>query len=143
MDAMSPRTIALLAFDGLQALDLVGPHEVFTTANAVMRADAYDVRIVGRTSGPVVTDSGLAMVATAWPDPPPEYDTVMVPGGAATRRLAADAPEVRWLAAAATGTRRLATVCTGAFIAAKAGWPGGGWRRTGASPIVCNSSIPS
>lgn len=118
---MTARRIAVLAFDGVQALDVVGPHEVFSTANAVMRADAYDVRVVARNAGPVVSDSSLAIVATEWPDQRSSFDTVIVPGGSATRRLPPEAPEVAWLSAAAGRTRRLATVCTGAFIAARAG----------------------
>lgn len=118
---MTPRTISVLAFDGVQALDVVGPHEVFTTANAVMRTVAYDVNVVARAAGPVRSDSALSIVATAWPEARTRIDTVVVPGGSATRRLPADAPEVAWLAAIAGRTRRLATVCTGAFIAARAG----------------------
>lgn len=121
MDAVASRTIALVAFDGVQALDLVGPHEVFTTANAVMRSQTYDVDMVARAAGPVVSDSALTLIATAFPEVPPAYDTVIVPGGSATRRLAPDSPEVAWLALAARRTRRLATVCTGAFLAARAG----------------------
>lgn len=115
------RTIALLAYPGVQALDLVGPHEVFAVANQLSPGHAYDIRIVAASPGPVTSDSSLALVARSWSDVPVPCDTIVVPGGTATRQLAPDAAEVRWLAGTAPHARRLATVCTGAFIAAAAG----------------------
>ena len=69
------RTVLLVGFPGVQALDLVGPFEVFTGAS--LYADArtagtgYDVRIVAVGGAPVATGTGLTLVADPLPDPTP------------------------------------------------------------------------
>lgn len=115
--------MVILAFDDLQVIDLAGPHEVFSGARTATGSPAYDVRIAAASAGPVASESGLAIVAGWWGDLDPDepIDTIVVPGGPATRRMTAESPEVRWLAANAVRARRVATVCTGAFIAAMAG----------------------
>jgi transcriptional regulator GlxA family with amidase domain len=118
---MSSPVVALLAFPGMQALDLTGPHEVFTGANDELRRAAYDVRVLSHRGGPVACGSGLAMMTSPWSSLRRPIHTLVVPGGPATRTLAGDAPEVRWLRRVGPHVDRLATVCTGAFLAAQAG----------------------
>lgn len=55
--ASRPRTVAVVAFDGVQLLDVTGPAEVFTTAN-VFGAN-YDVRIISPDGADVCTSSGV------------------------------------------------------------------------------------
>src|SRR6478752_642977 len=118
---MEPATVAILAFEGMQALDLVGPHEVFTGADEALGRPVYDVRVVSRAGGPVDTSSGLTIATSPWASLPAAVHTLLVPGGPATRRLDAESPEVRWLADAGRRAERFATVCTGAFLGAGAG----------------------
>lgn len=118
---MRSAVVVLLAFPGMQALDLVGPHEVFTGANAEARRRLYDVRVVSQHGGPVATESGLAMMTSPWASLRGPIHTLVVPGGPATRTLAGDSPEVQWLRRASARAGRLATVCTGSFLAAHAG----------------------
>ncbi|MGI9597204.1 MAG: GlxA family transcriptional regulator [Acidimicrobiales bacterium] len=118
--------LSLVAYDGMQALDLTGPHEVFASANRV--ADGlgrpglrYEPTVVGPAGTAVTTESGLRLVA----DPPPRstgrIDTVLIPGGDSAPTLADDHPVVRWVAEAGKAAPRLACVCTGTFVAARAG----------------------
>lgn len=118
---MERTTVAILAFEGMQALDLVGPHEVFTGANDALGGDAYDVRVVSERGGPIDCSSGLTIGSSPWSGLRATPHTLIVPGGPATRRLGPDSPEVRWLAAAGSDVDRLAAVCTGAFLGACAG----------------------
>jgi transcriptional regulator GlxA family with amidase domain len=118
---MAPPVIALFAFPGLQALDLVGPHEVFSGANAEAGRRVYDIRVVSQDGGPIASESGLAMMTSPWSSLRGPIHTLLVPGGPATRTLAGDSPEVQWLRRAGSRVERLATVCTGAFLAAQAG----------------------
>lgn len=118
---MDRRLVAILAFPNMQVLDVAGPHEVFAVANQAARRQVYDVRVVGARSGPMASESGLAIVATDWSSLRGPCDTIVVPGGPATRDAAATAAEVRWLARRAPSARRVATVCTGTFLAARAG----------------------
>jgi transcriptional regulator GlxA family with amidase domain len=118
---MKPPVVALLAFPGMQALDLVGPHEVFTGANDELGHPAYDVRVVSQHGGSVASQSGLAVATAPWSGVRGAIHTLVVPGGPATRVLGSDSPEVRWLRRAGPRAERLATVCTGSFLAAHAG----------------------
>jgi transcriptional regulator GlxA family with amidase domain len=118
---MSAPVVVLLAFADMQALDLVGPHEVFTGANAELGRRAYDVRVVSQHGGPVASESGLAMMTSPWSNLRGPIHTLVVPGGPATRTLGRDSAEVRWLRRAGARAERLATVCTGTFLASHAG----------------------
>lgn len=123
--------VAILAFDDVEALDLAGPYEVFTTAtrmHARQHADApplFDVRCVARDAGPgaavraraglrIVPDAGFADAA------PAPVDLLVVPGGVVDGALAC-AATLAWIARTAAGARVTASVCTGAFLLAAAG----------------------
>jgi len=120
MGAMEPRRIVILAFPGVQPLDVIGPAEVFNTA-AALRAGAYSVEIVARERGPVSSTSvGLvsdrALSACRGP-----LDTLVVAGGPGVRDAARDPRTVAWARAAGRRARRVCSVCTGAFLLAEAG----------------------
>lgn len=111
-----------MAFPGLQVLDAAGPFEVFAGARMPGGDPHYRVRLVAADSGPIVTESGIVVMASSWAELAAEpIDTIVVPGGPGTRRMSRDSPEVAWLAANAARSRRIATVCTGASVAALAG----------------------
>ena len=119
------RRIVIIAFPGVQPLDVVGPHEVFAGANQVCAAAGsplpYDVAVYSTDGAPVVTESGLQFATTALPSATRRLDTLVLPGGNGVFAAAHDAALVRWVATAALASRRVATVCTGSFLAAKAG----------------------
>jgi transcriptional regulator GlxA family with amidase domain len=110
----------MVGFAGVQALDLVGPHEVFTGAS-LLTSGGYEVEIVSPGGQPVTTATGLAFIAEPLPDPSNPVDTVMLPGGAGVDAARSDADFVNWIKEVARTARRLVTVCTGAFLAAEAG----------------------
>jgi transcriptional regulator GlxA family with amidase domain len=110
----------MVGFPGVQALDLVGPHEVFTGAS-LLTSGGYQLSIVSPAGQPVTTATGLAFMSEPLPDPSDPVDTVMLPGGAGTDAARADAELVTWIKDVARTARRLVTVCTGAFLAAEAG----------------------
>lgn len=120
------RSVVILGFPGVQALDLVGPFEVFTGATICLasqgRADeGYSVTIVTRTGEPAATLTGLALVAQPFPDPREPIDTLVLPGGMGVDDARRDPDTVGWIRIAAEQSRRVVSVCTGAFIAAQAG----------------------
>jgi transcriptional regulator GlxA family with amidase domain len=118
------RRVVLLAFPGVQPLDLVGPHEVFAGANRVElaagRPRPYDVQVVGAGPGTVRGESGLGIVLDG-PLPRQRVDTIIVPGGDGSRRTEDLADVVIWLRTAGERARRTCAVCTGAFVLAEAG----------------------
>lgn len=119
------RTVLILGFEGVQALDIVGPFEVFTGASMYVTAqgvgDGYTVRVVSVGGAPVNTGTGLSLVADPLPDPRDPVDTVVLPGGFGTDAARRDPALIDWITAAATGARRVVSVCTGAVLAAQAG----------------------
>ncbi len=122
----APREIAIVAFPGMQSLDLVGPFEVFSSATQVVHherpgAAGYRVRVVSVSGGPIACESGLTLASDLLPDPRQPVDTLVLPGGWGVFEAYRDRVLVEWIAAAAPHCRRVATVCTGTFLAAAAG----------------------
>jgi len=118
------RTVIFFAFSGMQTLDVVGPLEVFATASLVAAAkgrDGYQPVIASVDGKPVTTSSGLTLATTKLRDPDTPADTLVLPGGAGVHAARADARVVDWTRTVAAGARRVASVCTGAFLAAQAG----------------------
>jgi transcriptional regulator GlxA family with amidase domain len=119
-DATRPRRIVLVSFPDVLGLDLVGPAEVFSTA-AQMRDGYYSVEVVSTSHGHS-TSSGIGLVpVSGLPADGAEVDTVVVPGGVGTIDAASDAELVGWLSDQAPKARRVASVCTGAALLARAG----------------------
>ncbi len=124
--AHHPLQIAILVFDEVEALDLGGPYEVFTTATRMQQrlqpgAPApFAVQCVARSLAPVQARAGLRVLPDADFATAPKPDVLIVPGGVID--AAAACAETRaWLAQAARGAQITASVCTGAFILAAAG----------------------
>ncbi len=126
-NARRPRRIAILAFPGVQSLDIAGPLEVFTGADELIerssrRERGYEVCVLSRDGRPVQTSSGLTITPHAsLSDAPAPLDTLIVPGGRGRGEAERDQPTIDWIAAAHRSARRTASVCTGAFLLARAG----------------------
>jgi transcriptional regulator GlxA family with amidase domain len=122
---MRTRSVVVVTFPGVQPLDAVGPVEVFVGATRVVRssggAGGYLVSVVSSGGVPVTSESGLTLQTDPLPDPRGGADTILLAGGEGVHRARGDAELVAWLRAAAPRARRIAAVCTGAFLAAEAG----------------------
>lgn len=114
------RKVVIVGFPGVQALDFVGPFDVFTGASQMVD-DPYDVVVAAKNGDPVDTGTGLTIVAEPLPDPSEPVDTVLLPGGFGTDEARADDELVDWVRAVGRTARRVVSVCTGAFLAAEAG----------------------
>jgi transcriptional regulator GlxA family with amidase domain len=114
------RKVVIVGFSGVQALDVVGPHDVFTTAS-LLTGGGYDVVVASADGQQVTTASGLAFGAGPLPDPNDSLDTVVLPGGGGVEDARTDGELITWIKAVAGTARRIVTVCTGAFLAAEAG----------------------
>ena len=119
------RTIAILTFPALQLLDATGPLQVFSTANERVAAAGgvppYALRVVSAVGGPVRATAGLELVTEPFPDDDAPVDTLVVAGGQGVMAAADDAALVDWVRRRARDCRRVASVCTGAFLLASAG----------------------
>src|SRR5204862_6057878 len=86
------------------------------------RASGYAVSVVAAKPGPLATSSGLALVAErGLLRATGAVDTLVVAGGLGTRAAMRDRRLVAWIARTARRARRVASVCTGAFLLAEAG----------------------
>jgi transcriptional regulator GlxA family with amidase domain len=124
----APRRIEIVAFDGVQLLDVTGPAQVFATANDLARlsgdAPPYALVVVAREGATVESSSGLTLGARSLTLEEP-VDTLVVAGGYGVDRAAQDGALLDWLKRRASGARRLCSVCSGALLLAAAGLLGG------------------
>jgi len=112
------RHLAMLIFPGFQLLDAAGPIAAFEIAERHVPG-AYSMEVVAQDPGAVASSSGVAFEAEPLSDA--AYDTVLVAGGEGTRKFSTLAPSLDWLRAQAGSARRLASVCSGAYLLAEAG----------------------
>ncbi|CAH0308781.1 HTH-type transcriptional regulator CdhR [Massilia sp. Bi118] len=118
------RHIALLAFDGVQVLDITGPAAVFGAANDAPGGPHYRLHIVSPHGGAVASNCGVALVTAAICDVESQImDTVLVAGGSGDglRALAQDEAARAWMVRAAARARRYGSVCSGTFVLAHFG----------------------
>jgi transcriptional regulator GlxA family with amidase domain len=112
------RRIAIVVFGGVNALDAVGPAEVFSQAERKWPSN-YKIELIGRQGD---ASSGLVLGPLIAPEKSKgPLDTLMVAGGVGVQDACQDTELVDWLRAAAGRSRRVASVCTGTFLLARAG----------------------
>jgi transcriptional regulator GlxA family with amidase domain len=99
--------------------------QVFASANDFAVAGGgpppYRVRLVTQGDQGVVSSSGVALAADPLSRRGAALDTLLVAGGQGVEAAAADPALVGWVQQRAAEARRVASVCTGAFLLAAAG----------------------
>ncbi len=123
-----PRRIGFLGFDGVQALDIVGPadafgSDVFDSASLGDNGDSrpYEIVVIGLTAKRFTTSAGLVMHADASATSTPRLDTLVIPGGAGLRRPGISEKAAEWILSIEGSVRRIASVCTGLYGLAATG----------------------
>ena len=118
------RVIEVLAFPAVQLLDVTGPLQVFASANehvaAAGGAPPYVLRVIAKGGQGVTASAGLGITAGPLPRGGAP-DTLMVAGGPGVDAAAADPALVKWVRERAGKARRVASVCTGAFLLGASG----------------------
>ena len=115
------RRVLVLAVDGAQSLDVMGPVEIFHYADRMVPG-SYRIAVVGSTSdGQITMSNGLRLGVDPLPEPPPRHDTLLVAGGEGARHAIDDPAIVDWVARASRRARRTTSVCTGSYLLAAAG----------------------
>lgn len=108
--------ILVFLFDGITALDAIGPYEVLS------RLPGAHLRFVAPEPGLVRTDNQLlGLHAELGLDDARAADLLLVPGGYGTRRLERDLGVLEWLRDVDVSTQVTASVCTGSLLLAAAG----------------------
>ncbi|HTO98293.1 MAG TPA: GlxA family transcriptional regulator [Myxococcales bacterium] len=122
-----PLRVALFAYPGVQGLDVSGPLELFARATRLLRDEGrthpgYSLVVVGTGEGPISASSGFRFLPdTTFRALRGPVDTLLVVGGKGVDALITDRAVLGWLRRMAPRVRRLASVCTGAFLLAEAG----------------------
>ncbi len=115
----------IVGFPGVQPLDVTGPFEVFHGATraveALGRSGGYRVGLVSVGGAPVRSESGLVLGTGPLPGVGEPIDTLVLPGGRGVHSARHDPELLSWIERVAPRCRRVATVCTGAFLGAAAG----------------------
>lgn len=111
-----PVRIAMLLFPGMTALDLAGPQVLLA---GLAPGSLY---LVARTAGPVLSDTGLSLIATtSFADCPRDLDVLFVPGGDGTPSQMRDPETLAFLRDRASRAQWVTSVCTGSLILGAAG----------------------
>src|ERR1039457_2663928 len=137
----SDMNIAILLYERVTALDVIGPYEVLS------RLPGASLTFVAAEPGPIRTDNGmLTLLAERSIEEAGSPDIVLVPGGPGEVAARAGGQVLDWLRASHETTTWTTSVCTGSLILAAAGllegkratshWPGlGELGRLGAVPV--------
>jgi transcriptional regulator GlxA family with amidase domain len=119
---MPARRVVVVAFPDVQALDITGPTEVFSLADRAREDSVYELELVARDGAAILTSSGLELIPKrSLAACRGAIDTLVVAGGLGVRDAARDEQLISWLRLAARRSRRVSSVCTGAFLLARAG----------------------
>lgn len=124
---MPQRRIGILGFDSVQALDLVGPADVFGSDALTapeFKSDgerAYEVVVIGVRGKKFTASNGVQFTARYTLPTRTTLDTLIIPGGSGLRQGDEALRVARWIAARAPHIRRIASVCTGIYGLAPTG----------------------
>jgi len=118
--AAEPRVV-IVGFASAQILDVTGPLEVFSTASRFLPIPRYATEVVSTDGGPVLSTSGLEFATTPIDEVVGPVDTLVVSGGRDMELAAADTKLVDNIRRLAAESRRVTSVCSGAFLLAAAG----------------------
>lgn len=121
------RRVGIVAYDGVQSLDVVGPMETFATVRRNLPSSQesatipYSVSVLSTGGGMVTSSSGLGLMTEPLPEDVSSFDTILVAGGAGVWNATHDVVLLRWLQRAAPRIRRIGSLCSGTFVIAAAG----------------------
>ncbi|MER6471501.1 GlxA family transcriptional regulator [Streptomyces collinus] len=123
-----PHRVVIIAFPGIELLDVTGPAEVFSVASRVGGAarSGYLVRIATPDGAPVTTSSGVRLMADLdFDDVAGPIDTLLVAGAIELVdggvEPVVDHEVTNCLQRAAPRARRIGSICAGAHLLAAAG----------------------
>ena len=117
------RSVAIVVHDGVQALDVAGPVDVFAEANAFIAAsDRYETRLVAGSTAPLRASNGMRIVPDVrFADSDDACSVLLVAGGPGLPEAIPDPEMVDWLVEAAARAALYGSICTGAFSVGHAG----------------------
>ena len=113
------KNIGFVVFPGFNLLDFAGPLAAFDNANQFTATPVYRCVPLSELGGSVMSSSGVEVLTH--PFDAGHFDTLLVAGGSGNVVAAQSAALLAFLHRQSHQVRRMASVCTGAFILAEAG----------------------
>ncbi len=120
------RNVGIYIYDEVEVLDLGGPFEVFSTASRMKArwlpdsARPFEVFTIADSIRPIRARGGLMITPSFDTANHPKIDLLLIPGGVHNSELGRS-NIIEWIARTAAQAELTASVCTGAFLLAKAG----------------------
>ena len=123
------RQVAILLFNEIEVLDFAGPFEVFGVAGMRSGERPFQVFTIAE-GGPVYARNGLSINPTYLLNDHPKPNILVIPGGGGihpdgtpfgSRREVNNPAVINWILRNAPTAEIVLSVCTGAFLLAKAG----------------------
>jgi transcriptional regulator GlxA family with amidase domain len=111
------RNVAILVHEGVELLDFAGPGEVFASTD---HRQAFEVYTVAATPGEIVSQGFVTIKPQYTLTNCPTPDIVILPGGRTDIPLS-DPAVINWIKHSSQKAEVVMSVCTGAFLLAKAG----------------------
>ena len=112
--------IALVLFNGVTFLDLVGFYDVIYRLNLFEKTKGTSWDLCGMTKE-VTDELGMQVKVNLIKPNLADYDLVFIPGGSGTRKLKDDSTFVEWIKTAEAVPYKI-SVCTGSLILGAAGF---------------------
>lgn len=107
--------IGIFIFNGLTALDAVGPYEVLS------KLPNSQISFVSMKVGPIKSTGGLKFIADHTIYEEILYDIIIIPGGRGIKKLVDNQEVLQWLNKVHTNSMYTVSICTGALLLGKAG----------------------
>lgn len=115
------RRIGFFVFDGITALDLVGPMEAFGSVMDANGVRQYELLTFAKNRREITAENSLVIKPSELLAHVDKLDTVVIPGGAGLREGTTAACIANWLALNIKRVRRIASICTGIYGVAPSG----------------------
>jgi transcriptional regulator GlxA family with amidase domain len=117
-----PKIICLLAYEGMELLDFAGPQSAFYEACQALN-ESYELHVVGFSNGIVRCEAGLQITPSKLVNDIHECHTLIIPGGKGARCSYINCTQLTSLSSLMTKSERVVSICTGAYLTARAGLP--------------------
>lgn len=112
--------IGIYIYDNAEVLDFSGPFEVFTTAQRISKKSLFTTYLINEVNQIVKARANYKVIPDHHINNHPNLDLLIVVGGDHSQEV--NKPEViEWISHQSKKVRIIASVCTGAFLLAKAG----------------------
>lgn len=137
---MARRDVALVIHEGVQALDVAGPLDVFAAANGFLpEEEHYNCVLVAASTKPLRSSNGMRMIADlSFDQAERAFHTVLVAGSPNLSDSPNDAAMSSWLREWGVAAQRYGSICTGAFALGRAGLLDG---RTVTTHWLCSEKL--